>query len=800
MTSASSGPPGDSPSTEPEDSRSDSQKGDLASNADAPGSNGDTSGSSADAPVSNVDTPASNSDASASSADTTGGNADTPANGKSTPSAAGSGPSPPEEKAAQETLERRRKKPLAVDVTWHNFERFKNRYSEDDGLAIIEVLRGHQHIAQEITNECNQRIRSRTRREPGPVEAVVEADDYWIQRVRIQSPQLIRLLSRLTGHRDSWIIERPRVFFQPFRTFYYYLPQMHECLKILEEKWGGVEAQEGHQPSWSSNDAADADDNAKRGSDPHNPSNDDDRSNADLDSSGDDKLVENDVPMEPAVAIYGDLVDSPITLSHVRKYVEFVEEHIVPRWNQAAGITKRKVRFNELYMSFKTGELLYLPQAFDSKENTTKRKQYATKMYQCAWMLYSKGPAIYKDEIPDDADKSSDRCLDLHCYYIDYDGTSYVPVTHTFTINHYEGEKDITSLEIYPLRFVKDADKIKAGLLKDGQWFREAVRQKHLYYDGWTLPYGPTADIDNYPPAAIEHVDSEVIIDFVEGFKSGPAIAPGPPYWSEGLIGFNDSDWPAGNDDITIKHWERAGNGQFKLIGEIKEMSQTGEWFCGKLQTEHEKSKALLRAHRDGIIYAEPEDDDLVLLPRRVVAYVLRERKFVMLDIRSLKSLPPPQDVFRDLKIDEEHKLMIKSLVEFHLKKQAAQKRRPNVNLDQDLIRGKGSGLFILLHGVPGVGKTATAEAVAQANKKPLFTITCGDLGFSPKEVESALREIFRLAHHWDCILLLDEADIFLSRRELGDLKRNALVSGKPISHTNRESNFVTMLIVLSLL
>jgi SpoVK/Ycf46/Vps4 family AAA+-type ATPase len=96
--------------------------------------------------------------------------------------------------------------------------------------------------------------------------------------------------------------------------------------------------------------------------------------------------------------------------------------------------------------------------------------------------------------------------------------------------------------------------------------------------------------------------------------------------------------------------------------------------------------------------------------------------------------------------------------------------------------------LFILLHGVPGVGKTATAEAVAQASRKPLFPITCGDLGVSPQEVDAALTSIFRLANLWDCVLLLDEADVFLSRRELGDLERNALVSGKQIFHIPRYS------------
>lgn len=75
------------------------------------------------------------------------------------------------------------------------------------------------------------------------------------------------------------------------------------------------------------------------------------------------------------------------------------------------------------------------------------------------------------------------------------------------------------------------------------------------------------------------------------------------------------------------------------------------------------------------------------------------------------------------------------------------------------------------------MGKTATAEAVAMENNRPLFTITCGDLGLTPSEVETSLNYIFRLAHKWECVLLLDEADVFLSQRSRFDLKRNALVS-----------------------
>jgi hypothetical protein len=82
-----------------------------------------------------------------------------------------------------------------------------------------------------------------------------------------------------------------------------------------------------------------------------------------------------------------------------------------------------------------------------------------------------------------------------------------------------------------------------------------------------------------------------------------------------------------------------------------------------------------------------------------------------------------------------------------------------------------------LLHGAPGVGKTTTAEGVAELFKKPLFQITCGDLGTTAGEVEVALETNFALANRWGCILLLDEADVFLTARSPQDFKRNGLVA-----------------------
>lgn len=102
---------------------------------------------------------------------------------------------------------------------------------------------------------------------------------------------------------------------------------------------------------------------------------------------------------------------------------------------------------------------------------------------------------------------------------------------------------------------------------------------------------------------------------------------------------------------------------------------------------------------------------------------------------------------------------------------------------------GKGRGLLILLHGEPGVGKTATAESVAQSTGRPLFTIACTSLG-DERYLEEKLADIFRLAHLWKCVLLMDEADVFLSARNTSSgTGASSIVSSK---YTCRSCEFYT--------
>lgn len=109
-------------------------------------------------------------------------------------------------------------------------------------------------------------------------------------------------------------------------------------------------------------------------------------------------------------------------------------------------------------------------------------------------------------------------------------------------------------------------------------------------------------------------------------------------------------------------------------------------------------------------------------------------------DDHSLTRVKADPSAWDSLQIDQNHRSIIQSLMATHFRKNKSERRQ------FDLIRDKGKGLIVLLHGVPGVGKTSTAgesilgnqlqvlglltniETVAQYYNKPLLPITCGML------------------------------------------------------------------------
>lgn len=101
--------------------------------------------------------------------------------------------------------------------------------------------------------------------------------------------------------------------------------------------------------------------------------------------------------------------------------------------------------------------------------------------------------------------------------------------------------------------------------------------------------------------------------------------------------------------------------------------------------------------------------------------------------VDDLKPVQFRERAFSRLVIKDEYKKIIKAMVQAYMLEQ------PGFS---DLVSGKGRGLTVLMHGPPGTGKTLTAECVAEHQKRPLYAISCGDLGTDPEKLEVKLKEV----------------------------------------------------------
>ena len=126
----------------------------------------------------------------------------------------------------------------------------------------------------------------------------------------------------------------------------------------------------------------------------------------------------------------------------------------------------------------------------------------------------------------------------------------------------------------------------------------------------------------------------------------------------------------------------------------------------------------------------------------------------------------------KELVLDKDAKAMVQALSQRY-----TMHAETNNTWSADFVKNKGEGQIFLLHGKPGVGKTTTAECVAELTQRPLLSLTCGDLGVDPEALETRLDSWLKRAEVWGAILLLDEADVYLESRINQDLRRNTLVS-----------------------
>lgn len=174
---------------------------------------------------------------------------------------------------------------------------------------------------------------------------------------------------------------------------------------------------------------------------------------------------------------------------------------------------------------------------------------------------------------------------------------------------------------------------------------------------------------------------------------------------------------------------------------------------------------------------SEPSAVDLVVMPSAVHGFYLTEKQWICIDVDGIHDIKWNKTAYDRLVIPDESKVLIQALVTVRKSQKGVKHGLGVAGKRVDIIAGKGNGLIMLLHGGPGTGKSLTAESVAEIAEMPLYRVTCGDIGTTPEAVEKYMGTVMHLGVTWNCVLLLDEADVFLEERSMSDLARNSLVS-----------------------
>ncbi|KAF4973363.1 hypothetical protein FSARC_341 [Fusarium sarcochroum] len=457
-------------------------------------------------------------------------------------------------------------------------------------------------------------------------------------------------------------------------------------------------------------------------------------------------------------------IETPEALQQLRFLYDVIEECLKPKIDLFRGnvnMTKgSRVAFSDLWCLFTVGTEVRT----SGKIQVQLYQVFSTTGGRPTLSPTRRGPSGFADDRPDDL--ASTRLRDqgytagsfvITCLWIGFDGEQFGPVYQHVIIRPYSDEKPIHSLPIYPIHYDPERHGTLARLQERGDKFTRLsnpTRPAHKNYKGMTLDKRP------------EKVESKIIIDFqlafIEQPENRPDIVSEPPALGDEVREvYNDSIY---NPVCGIMGC--CGNDYIHQDYEIDEMHRTAFRNNKILLETYTHSDTLSSAHKR-------------LLPPRLFGFVLRSRRWAVFDIDLVneREASDNEEPWKHLVIDESIKSTVLALVDNHQTPQGSHRERIDSGLASvDLIQAKGRGLIMLLHGEPGVGKTSTAECVAEYTKRPLFPITCGDIGDNAKSVETNLEKNFQLAHKWGCVLLLDEADskgiLFLTTNRVGNIDR----------------------------
>lgn len=363
--------------------------------------------------------------------------------------------------------------------------------------------------------------------------------------------------------------------------------------------------------------------------------------------------------------------------------------------------------------------------------------------FEHLWTIFEPGVLVYgidegKERVFElqsasyQEDRSGVPYLQLYCRGIDWDGDKFGSSSLYLSNFEFEGTKPITRLAYFPLGFHPHEQDLISRLTIRGKVFQKFAGYHFMAYRGPALTYGRCGLVK-------QTVDSRIIIDCEAHNRFLPHKAV-----SFATLGKAQDQYYADTDDDS--DMVDSDDDSAEYVSTPDEDGSTGD---------RPKHRPLT-------------SKELLLAVPYVRGYALKNKKWFILFVDQIIPIKFSDNAFQSLVMPDEKKDLILAFVESQVK---------HKNEFDDIIEGKGRGMIMLLSGPPGVGKTLTAESVAENMRVPLYMMSAGDLGLDPAGIEESLNTILDMVAKWDAVLLLDEADVFLEARSTSDLERNKLVS-----------------------
>ncbi|KAI9685941.1 MAG: hypothetical protein M1820_010719 [Bogoriella megaspora] len=340
---------------------------------------------------------------------------------------------------------------------------------------------------------------------------------------------------------------------------------------------------------------------------------------------------------------------------------------------------------------------------------------------------------IYKLSSGDYAHTNRGTFFRLNCEYVDFDGESFGTDCDVLSIPAFSGTRGITDLPVFPLDRYSDPKALKTRLLKRGKLFHQLKGYHFKQYRGVAIEHtclGPVR----------RSVESRVIVD------------------TQAHNRFNPNRKVTLQEELSLGVTKSTTNQTFNDDYDDVYYSDSEEYLDDEEEAE---------ANRFATQGALTEEQLLTTVPH-LRGYSLKDKKWLDFFIDLVQEVVWNEGAFDALVAPLDHKELILAFAESQTK---------NKEIFDDVIQGKGKGIIMLLSGPPGVGKTLTAESVAETMKVPLYMMSSGDLGTTAASVESNLQTVLEMNTKWNAVLLLDEADVMLEARSTHDLHRNQLVS-----------------------